>query len=448
MRSNRSSADPSDRWFYVAPQQQPSAFSQPSIFPQPQHNFYYPLPHDSVYATAAAPSQSSPFLASSSAAQFPIPQWSQPQYPLTSSLASVAMALPHSAVDARFLSAMHAMQMQAVPAPLQHMQTSLSDLSLINPLTAQRQLTPTVYRRRASVSRSRTGCWQCRVRRKKCDDRKPKCLTCERLDICCMYGPCPENMRTVEDRRRAARELTVQIRAAVKRRSAERAARNSKAAAAATIAAAAAPAPAALPAPPSGLEVSVAMMREPLAEPSTALVSTDPKLTSSGYQLLPDIGPGSTAREEADRVPISPPAFFAVEIQTLDFDSPLSPLRVLQEYVDQIPRSIYSSHTDAARQLAYVVVYFRMAARILFPGLFLQTDDLIDCQTLVYSIAVQDAWVWRSICAIGSVFASMAASGVLAVDDVDFLTSGSTAFIEEANALMSEYPARNEGGTA
>lgn len=36
--------------------------------------------------------------------------------------------------------------------------------------------------------KSFTGCWTCRLRRKKCDERQPVCDTCGALDITCHYG--------------------------------------------------------------------------------------------------------------------------------------------------------------------------------------------------------------------------------------------------------------------
>lgn len=36
-------------------------------------------------------------------------------------------------------------------------------------------------------SRSRTGCWICRLRKKKCTEEKPSCLNCERLNLECFY---------------------------------------------------------------------------------------------------------------------------------------------------------------------------------------------------------------------------------------------------------------------
>ncbi|KAK9382628.1 uncharacterized protein V2V93DRAFT_321711 [Kockiozyma suomiensis] len=267
---------------------------------------------------------------------------------------------------------------------------------------------PATVRHRVSVSRSRTGCWQCRVRRKKCDDRKPRCLTCERLDIRCEYGECPENMRSIEDRKRAARELTVQIRATMKRRSAAR----SNAATAVV----------------SSETATVGQQFLSTSSESDASVSDSFTALSNVSSFYPYSATGR------------PPPFLSVEFDSLDFDSPISPLPALHAHVSVVPRNVYSAHTDATRQLAYAVVYFRMATRILFPGLFLQTDDLVDFQTVVYNIASHDPYVWRSVCAIGCAFAQFASSGSITVDDVSFLSAGSSKFTSEANSLMADNP--------
>lgn len=38
-----------------------------------------------------------------------------------------------------------------------------------------------------SGTRSRTGCWICRLRKKKCTEEKPSCHNCERLNLDCLY---------------------------------------------------------------------------------------------------------------------------------------------------------------------------------------------------------------------------------------------------------------------
>lgn len=47
----------------------------------------------------------------------------------------------------------------------------------------------------SSALRSKQGCWTCRLRRKKCDERHPQCRKCESLAITCYgFGPKPDWM--------------------------------------------------------------------------------------------------------------------------------------------------------------------------------------------------------------------------------------------------------------
>ena len=44
-------------------------------------------------------------------------------------------------------------------------------------------------------TRSSSGCWTCRLRRKKCDESRPRCSSCNSLQISCFgYGPKPDWM--------------------------------------------------------------------------------------------------------------------------------------------------------------------------------------------------------------------------------------------------------------
>jgi hypothetical protein len=61
--------------------------------------------------------------------------------------------------------------------------------------------------------RSNGGCWTCRVRRKKCDEANPTCLTCASLHLPCYgYGPKPAWM----DRGPKEREVAKSLRDTVK----------------------------------------------------------------------------------------------------------------------------------------------------------------------------------------------------------------------------------------
>ncbi|KAH8593049.1 fungal-specific transcription factor domain-containing protein [Bisporella sp. PMI_857] len=71
----------------------------------------------------------------------------------------------------------------------------------------------------SSSARSTKGCWTCRLRKKKCDEGKPVCLSCNNLAITChRYGPKPEWM----DGKRREKDMAETIRRAVKETTAEK----------------------------------------------------------------------------------------------------------------------------------------------------------------------------------------------------------------------------------
>ncbi len=56
--------------------------------------------------------------------------------------------------------------------------------------------------------RSKQGCWTCRLRRKKCDERRDSCHTCESLSITCYgYGPKPDWMDNGEKEKAMASSI-------------------------------------------------------------------------------------------------------------------------------------------------------------------------------------------------------------------------------------------------
>jgi len=57
-------------------------------------------------------------------------------------------------------------------------------------------------------SRSNTGCWTCRVRRKKCDEKQDVCSLCFSLDLqCAGYGPKPQWMDGGAQEKQMAQEI-------------------------------------------------------------------------------------------------------------------------------------------------------------------------------------------------------------------------------------------------
>jgi hypothetical protein len=56
--------------------------------------------------------------------------------------------------------------------------------------------------------RSKQGCWTCRLRRKKCDEKHPFCSTCESLTITCYgYGSKPDWMDNGEKEKAMANSM-------------------------------------------------------------------------------------------------------------------------------------------------------------------------------------------------------------------------------------------------
>ncbi|TVY56877.1 Pestheic acid cluster transcriptional regulator 3 [Lachnellula cervina] len=56
--------------------------------------------------------------------------------------------------------------------------------------------------------RSKAGCWTCRLRKKKCDEKHPFCSTCEALTITCYgYGPKPDWMDNGEEEKAMAHSI-------------------------------------------------------------------------------------------------------------------------------------------------------------------------------------------------------------------------------------------------
>ncbi|KIW10072.1 hypothetical protein PV08_11848 [Exophiala spinifera] len=68
-----------------------------------------------------------------------------------------------------------------VPAPKDDRSSSAS-------LTRSGQLASTVPLRARFPLRSRTGCWTCRTRKRKCDEQRPKCALCTRQGYTCDYA--------------------------------------------------------------------------------------------------------------------------------------------------------------------------------------------------------------------------------------------------------------------
>ncbi|KAI1812116.1 fungal-specific transcription factor domain-containing protein [Poronia punctata] len=67
--------------------------------------------------------------------------------------------------------------------------------------------------------RSSQGCWTCRVRRKKCDEARPVCATCQSLEIVCQYSDAKPDWF---DGGAREKKMADELKAMVKRRAMER----------------------------------------------------------------------------------------------------------------------------------------------------------------------------------------------------------------------------------
>src|SRR6266536_5804513 len=71
--------------------------------------------------------------------------------------------------------------------------------------------------------RTNTGCWTCRIRKKKCDDIQPVCGPCTLRRITCHgYGPRPRFMDSAEDQKTEIEKIKGAVSQSVKARRAFR----------------------------------------------------------------------------------------------------------------------------------------------------------------------------------------------------------------------------------
>ncbi|KAG6256893.1 hypothetical protein E4U49_006845, partial [Claviceps purpurea] len=67
------------------------------------------------------------------------------------------------------------------------------------------------------ILRSKQGCWTCRLRKKKCDEGRPQCSSCDALQITCHgYGPKPLWMDNGERERAMVDDFKRKIRMAAR----------------------------------------------------------------------------------------------------------------------------------------------------------------------------------------------------------------------------------------
>ena len=78
--------------------------------------------------------------------------------------------------------------------------------------------TPNVLKMNGPL-RSKQGCWTCRLRKKKCDERAPHCSTCESLSLPCYgFGPKPDWMDNGEAERAVMEGLKQAVRRTTKQK--------------------------------------------------------------------------------------------------------------------------------------------------------------------------------------------------------------------------------------
>ncbi|KAK9242768.1 hypothetical protein V1506DRAFT_47199 [Lipomyces tetrasporus] len=253
------------------------------------------------------------------------------------------------------------------------------------------------HRRRASASRTRTGCWTCRLRRKKCSEEKPACAACLRLKLACDgYGDRPDFMKSAEAMARKRDEIRRSIRV---------------------------------------------FKGQPFAHRAD---ESDAGSAAGSVSGIIDDPPSRSQQQQRRRRPsqVRLPAFLDVPLPTIDPRSPSCPLALLSHHVHEVPSTVFApaiapAFVDRASQLLLVVVYFRLAARLLHPALFLHPDSRIDFSLLLYDASVADPSIWRSICALASVYASAVLYRSPDPAGAAAANADTALFIASANSLLS-----------
>ncbi|KAK9366172.1 hypothetical protein V1509DRAFT_569451 [Lipomyces kononenkoae] len=267
------------------------------------------------------------------------------------------------------------------------------------------------HRRRASVSRSRTGCWTCRLRRKKCSEEKPACAPCLRLKLVCDgYGERPEFMKSADAMSRKRDDIRRCIRAFKTHHG---------------------------PADDS----------DPDVDPDTSRSFSGPSLPVHSLPSQPQSLPRAAStpvvnaafslRSQRRHVTVLP-KFLNIELPTLDLQSPACPLSVLSHYIHEVPANVFTPAANRASQLLLVVVYFRFVVRLLHPALFVGPDDrVVVFKLLLYDASIADPNVWRSVCALATVYTSVVLSGSCDVTNLSCVSPMNAQFTNSANSLLS-----------
>lgn len=100
-----------------------------------------------------------------------------------------------------------------LPDPEIQKKSIIMDRTITNSPLPNPEAAPKKYTRKHVMARSKKGCWICRIKHLKCDERKPVCHNCVRFDIKCDYSPeRPDYVTDRELRRRKLDSITTKKR--------------------------------------------------------------------------------------------------------------------------------------------------------------------------------------------------------------------------------------------
>ncbi|KAK9469308.1 hypothetical protein V1512DRAFT_255953 [Lipomyces arxii] len=255
------------------------------------------------------------------------------------------------------------------------------------------------HRRRASVPRSRNGCWTCRLRRKKCPEERPACSACIRLSLTCDgYGVRPEFMKSPQAMDSMRQTIRQNIRAYKTRQGSFDSSAEARS---------------------QTRNLSQSSMREDIQELSSVTSLSPPA----------DIRFMQSARLQAL------PRFLDIDIVSLQIQP--TTLSLLSLYVHEVPSSVLDESMDPPTQIFLALIYFRMTARLLFPALFLQADDNVDVKLIMYDCVIRDKWLWRSVCDLASVYRSVVEQKHARLENLSFLQSVQARIDSEVDIVMA-----------
>lgn len=95
----------------------------------------------------------------------------------------------------------------------------ISSTSTLKPISPKHNINPNLngilYDEKPHNTRSRNGCWICRLRKKKCSEEKPHCYNCQRLNLDCFYNTDkPDFISDPEKKKLKLQEIKIKTREA------------------------------------------------------------------------------------------------------------------------------------------------------------------------------------------------------------------------------------------